>query len=700
MGVTLFGHNQAAYEAAVSQMKTFGKAAVIHPTGTGKSFLAFKLCADHPGDKVCWLSPSEHIFATQKENWQKAGGEELFNITFLTYARLMMLGEEEMKEIRPSYIILDEFHRCGAKMWGQGVQRLLMCCPHVPLLGLSATNIRYLDNQRDMADELFDGSVASEMTLGEAIVRGILYPPKYVLSVFSYQKELQQYEAQVRAAKGKAAREAAGKALEALRRALERAEGMEEVFRKNMPDPRGKYIVFCAGKSHMEEMMRKVPEWFGKVDASPHVYGVYSQDPEAEQSFRAFKEDESGHLKLLFCIDMLNEGIHVEGVSGVILLRPTVSPVVYKQQIGRALSASRKKEAVVFDVVLNVENLCSISALEEEMEEALKRFRLQGKEERIVFPRFQVVDEAKDCIRLFQALEGTLSASWEMMYACAEEYAKEKGNLEVPKRYRTAKGYSLGQWLDTQRRVYAKKAAGRLTPEQVIRLEKIGMRWEGGWEASWERNLSCARRYYKEHGHLLVGAREEAYGVALGRWICQLRVAKKKEEGVEGLSPERIQKLEEIGMVWDVPAYQWERNYASAKRYYQRNGNLDVPSAYIDEEGISLGAWVRKMRRVGQNSALSQEQIRRLNLIGMKWEPKREETWEKSFAAAWDYQKEYGSLEIPVSFTARDGCRLGKWVRRQREAYQAGALSRERVQKLEEIGMNWQAQDGRSKKWM
>ena len=62
---------------------------------------------------------------------------------------------------------------------------MLSLYPDAKVLGLSATNIRYLDNKRDMADELFDGRIASNMTLGEAIVRGILTPPKYVLSVFS-----------------------------------------------------------------------------------------------------------------------------------------------------------------------------------------------------------------------------------------------------------------------------------------------------------------------------------------------------------------------------------------------------------------------------------------------------------------------------------------------------------------------------------
>ena len=146
----------------------------------------------------------------------------------------MLFRSVELKEICPDYIILDEFHRCGAKVWGQGVQNLLSMYPGVPVLGLSATAIRYLDDQRDMSDELFDGNVASEMTLGEAIVRGILNPPKYVLSVYSYQKELDQYQRRIQTAKNKAVRDEGEKQLEALRRALEQADRLDEIFHKQI----------------------------------------------------------------------------------------------------------------------------------------------------------------------------------------------------------------------------------------------------------------------------------------------------------------------------------------------------------------------------------------------------------------------------------------------------------------------------------
>ena len=309
-------------------MEETGKAAVIHPTGTGKSFIAFMLAVEHPEQQICWLSPSEYIFKTQVENLKaSADGYAPDNIIFLTYAKLMMMDESAILALMPDYIILDEFHRCGATEWGKGVDRLLRSFPNKPILGLSATSIRYLDNQRDMADELFEGNIASEITLGEAIVRGILLPPTYVLSVYAYQQELERYQKRVDRLRNEGLREVSQKHLIALRHALEKADGLDVIFQKHMMDRTGKYIVFCSNVMHLNEMVGRVSEWFAGVDSNPHVYTAYADDPMADREFSAFKQDDSNHLKLLFCIDMLNEGVHVEDISGVILFRPTVSPL-------------------------------------------------------------------------------------------------------------------------------------------------------------------------------------------------------------------------------------------------------------------------------------------------------------------------------------------------------------------------------------
>ena len=206
---------------------------------------------------------------------------------------------------------------------------------------------------------------------------------------------------------------------------------------------------------------------------------MYSEDPAARASFAAFKADnDSSRLRLLYCIDALNEGIHLDDVSGVILLRPTVSPIVYKQQIGRALSASKKKNAVIFDIVMNIENLYSIGMLEDEMQIAMTYYRSFGNGEAIVNDHFRIIDEVRDCRMLFEKLNDTLHASWDRMYEKAKEYFLQKGNLAVPHHYKIEEGYSLGSWLQTQRKVRAGEQYGALTEKRIAALDKIGMIWK------------------------------------------------------------------------------------------------------------------------------------------------------------------------------------------------------------------------------
>lgn len=694
MAISLYPHNAEAYAAALELLNETKKAAVIHPTGTGKSFIGFKLCEDNPDAVICWLSPSEYIFKTQLENLSTAAdGYQPENIRFYTYAKLMLMTPEEISEIRPDYIILDEFHRCGAEMWGQGVQRLLNAYPAAPILGLSATNIRYLDNQRDMADELFDNNIASQMSLGEAIVRGILNPPKYVLSLFTYQNELEKYQSRVQQAKSKAVRDKGEELLEALRRALDKAEGLDEVFAKHMADRAGKYIVFCANAEHMRQMVEKVSAWFGKVDAKPHVYTAYSADPDTDESFAAFKADASDHLKLLFCIDMLNEGVHVPDISGVILLRPTVSPIIYKQQIGRALSASKTRDAVIFDIVLNIENLYSIGAIEDEMQLATTYYRSLGLDSEIVNEHFTVIDEVRDCVELFEKLNDTLTASWDLMYAEAKKYHAENGDLNVPKRYVTSSGYSLGNWLDNQRRMRAGKVIGTLTDEQIKLLDALGMRWESMSDQSWERYYAAAKRYYEQHGDLLISRLYETdEGLKLGGWLSNLRNYRKSGIKSNYLNEERIRALDEIGMQWDVLDYLFERNYAAAVEYHREHGDLNVPKHYIDQNGIRLGVWIANLRMHYRKNTLrlSEDQIRRLDELDMLWNGKFQSDWDRAYQEAVRYYQAHGNLNVPVKHKTASGLKLGSWVVRQRDYRKAGRLSAERRQKLDALGMVWE----------
>lgn len=701
MVLHLFEHNARAYQAAAAMLEQYGKAAVVHPTGTGKSYIAFKLIEDHPDAAFLWLSPSEYIFKTQLESLQKQAPDfPLGNVRFSTYARLLFCTEEQLAEVaalHPAYIIMDEFHRAGAEHWGERVQKLLALCPDAKLLGLTATSIRYLDNNRDMAEELFDGHIASEMTLGEAIVRGVLPAPKYVTTVFRYQNELAKYQARVDSLRSPGVQDANQKYLEALRRALEQADGLDKVFAKHITQTCGKYIVFCSGKEHMDEMVSHVLEWFAGVNKNIKVYKTYSSDPETSKEFTAFKVDNGDHLKLLFCIDMLNEGVHVEGISGVILFRPTVSPIIYKQQIGRALTAGATAAPLILDVVNNFEGLSSISGLQKEMTAAVQRLYANGEGEKIVTERFEVIEQVQNCRILFERLENSLSSTWDHYFAAASSYYAEHGNLKVPLRYKTPGGLSLGDWVQTQRQIRkGKRTFGTLTQQQIERLDGIGMVWETRSETAWARGLEAARRYRQQYGDLQVpSAYKDADGFALGNWIRNTR----SRFGSGGLKESQIRELDALGMVWNNIDAKWERCYAEAALYYEKHGSLNLAPKYVSPSGIRLGAWVENQRAYYLKGELSDDKIRRLEAIGMLWEGRNDRQWLKSYEAAARYFQQYGDLNVPYQYVSPEGIRLGYWVVRQRAAYKGRfsiekkanrkPLSYERKRLLDAIGMNW-----------
>ena len=526
MALRLFEHNEKAYHAAVRMMEQYGKAAIVHPTGTGKSYIAFKLIEDNPEKVVIWLSPSEYIFKTQLEGLKgNVPDFPLENVHFYTYAKLMCCAQAQLDEIaaqKPAYIILDKFHRAGAECWGESAVALLKLCPDAKLLGLTATNVRYLDNNRDMAEELFDSCVASDMTLGEAIVRSILPTPKYVTTVYQYQKTLAKYQVRV----------------------------------DNLRTP--------------EDANQK-----------------YLDAPNTDKAFADFKTDTSDRLKLLFCIDMLNEGVHVEGISGVILFRPTISPIVYKQQIGRALTAGDNTTPLILDVVDNFEGLTSISGLQSEMQEAVHRLYANGEGDKIVTERFEVVEQVYDCRVLFEQLQASFSSSWEHYFSEASIYYAEHSNLNVPKLYTTPSGLSLGVWLVTQRRVREGQIQGNLTEQQIARLDSIGMVWGNRNDRQWNEGYQEVRRYFDAHGDLNVPAGYVSPdGYNLGNWVKRQRYTRHNpDKSCAVLTEERIAKLDEIGMRWEKADSRTHR-LKMAQEPKRKSENLNVSADHKTGAGI------------------------------------------------------------------------------------------------------------------
>ncbi|MFQ9455734.1 MAG: hypothetical protein ACLR1C_05555 [Agathobacter rectalis] len=106
----------------------------------------------------------------------------------------------------------------------------------------------------------------------------------------------------------------------------------------------------------------------------------------------------------------------MDDVDGVILLRPTVSPIIYLQQIGRALSAGSKNQPVIFDLVNNFDSLYCIDCLKNEMQEAFLLYPDTHSPREHFDDRFRIIDETKDSREIFMRLQENLGSSWDTYY--------------------------------------------------------------------------------------------------------------------------------------------------------------------------------------------------------------------------------------------------------------------------------------------
>ncbi len=374
MSIELKPHNEEAYGKVKEKFKISNRVAVIHPTGTGKMYIALKMLEDNKERKAIYIAPSNAILHDVKKNIFAEGMNmsDFPNLKRITYQKLAQLSDEEIQNLDFDIIVLDEFHHCGAPEWGKGVERLLQENPNANILGLSATPLRYFDGLRDMSDELFDNNVASEMSLEEAIENGILPEATYVSTLYDYDSELQSMQEDINKIEDKEKREQAQALFDSLNKKLdENTRNLPELFAEHMKNKNGKYIIFCRNIQDMQEKMKQASKMFGKVNSNITIRGVSSQIKENDKILSDFENDnDEQSLKLLYAVDMLNEGYHIKDLDGIVMMRPTFSPTIFTQQLGRALTVGGNKVPVVLDLVNNF-STCKII---EDFTEKMKKY--------------------------------------------------------------------------------------------------------------------------------------------------------------------------------------------------------------------------------------------------------------------------------------------------------------------------------------
>ncbi len=498
-------HNRYTYKEIKAILENKNRVAVPNATGTGKSFIILQLLFDYIKKDSILLAPTNEIIERMKRiaPWSST------RCKFYTYSKFSaMYNKGKLDDLKVDLIILDELHRTGALNWGKAVNYILDKNFEAKVVGLSATPIRFLDNNRDMISEVLDGVSTTPLSLSDAIVRRILPSPIYVSAMYNLDKEIDKKIKIMK--KYNVSTEDRTKYIEELniyKNLYEKESRAELIIKKHLPkEDNLKFIVFCENNKHLKEMKNEVISWFRNVldsDINIREYIVTSENNNTSELFDFENNNNKDEFKLLFSISKLNEGIHIRNISGIIMLRTTKSPTIYYQQLGRCLTAdSVNKSPIVFDFVDNIDNL-ELMNFRAKLEEARSLHNEYRKSIGVDSDeiRLALYDEHFELISQLKNIEKKITYNWNKSFEMLCEFKELYGNINVPKSQEYSRLYS---WISLQRALYNK---GILNEEFIEKLDSIGFIWDQRFY-NWKENLkkydnfisSCYRKkisYYK-----------------------------------------------------------------------------------------------------------------------------------------------------------------------------------------------------------
>ena len=335
---------EALYHLEKSRKEGWDKAITVIPTGVGKTILA--AFDSKPYKRVLFVAHREEILIQAEQAFQKVRGSGKYGFFYgdkkdddceVLFATVQTLGKAEylcdkwFPRDYFDYVIVDEFHHAAADTY----KRIIRYFKPKFLLGLTATPDR-LDDKNIY--EICDFNVVYDVRLKEAVNKGWLVPFRY----YGIYDCTVDYDG-ISYVHGKYDEEELEKELMIPQRG-------DLVYHNYSKYNCKRALAFCSTKKHAEYMA----EFF--QNRGVKAAAVYSgTDGEYNLDRReALEELKDGRLQIIFSVDMFNEGLDVKNIDMVLFLRPTQSPTVFLQQLGRGLrTAEGKSYLTVLDFIGN-----------------------------------------------------------------------------------------------------------------------------------------------------------------------------------------------------------------------------------------------------------------------------------------------------------------------------------------------------------
>lgn len=368
----------------IAKLGKYKKCTLIRPTGFGKTWTLTDLISQY--NRVLYVYPSVAILNTVVDVYYDYYDDENNTITdpetielakelrsfdhvdMMTYMAIQKLSKKDVAEM-PNYdlIIFDEAHIMGAKKAKIAIKKMFNRFTEAHIIGATATPNRM--DGFDFVDEFFDNIVVFQYTLHDAFQDGLLQKPVYYYCTYDIAEVTKN-----------AHKDANDQLFDAGvdKKTLKRKEmqdlirssilhessifNMENIIRsgitKYIEGNYFKFICFFSDINKIDEQGEQVLDWFQKAfpDYTIDTMNIHSRSAEALNNVNRLNDlhHKNNHIDLIFCVNMINIGYHVNDLSGILMYRGTQSNIIYIQQLGRALSSGSDKPCLVFDVVDNL----------------------------------------------------------------------------------------------------------------------------------------------------------------------------------------------------------------------------------------------------------------------------------------------------------------------------------------------------------
>jgi len=341
------------------QLKEFGESILIWPTGLGKTHTSMEIACGGKFTNVVYLAPFVHFQKSIEQSFSD-GIQKLQSFKMYSFAKLRSLYK--YPDLSHEFInmnnentlfIIDECHMACAKITYQAIMLLKdELCPKARYLGITATPQRA--DGKNPIYKIFNGHIADEYYINQAISDGIFPKPKYIAGTF----ELDDFLLSQRMKIERDLNDLPKKIQKSIRTNLQKISNMDISYTLNKWLPKDDYIkmiIFFPLKSILEERSGIYKTVLQKLfpDYKINVLKVYSGECASNAKKIDKLRPKHKTIDVITSINMVSMSYHFDDLTCIIMDRATASQIIYLQQIGRCINITSKKEPLIFDIVGN-----------------------------------------------------------------------------------------------------------------------------------------------------------------------------------------------------------------------------------------------------------------------------------------------------------------------------------------------------------